>query len=84
MIQCSAGTACTERITCTGRSPPADIGKIAYRPDAQAEEVLCFRHYNAEEVVMGHPMEEWLRFSVCFWHTFRGTGETPLPLSLSS
>ena len=21
-------------------------------------------------------MEEWLRFSVCYWHTFRGTGET--------
>lgn len=19
-------------------------------------------------------MEDWLRFSVCFWHTFRGTG----------
>ena len=24
-------------------------------------------------------MEEWLRFSVCFWHTFRGTGEPPPP-----
>jgi xylose isomerase len=23
---------------------------------------------------MGKTMEEWLRFSVCFWHTFRGTG----------
>ena len=22
-------------------------------------------------------MEEWLRFSVCFWHTFRGTGADP-------
>jgi xylose isomerase len=20
-------------------------------------------------------MEEWLRFSVCFWHSFRGTGK---------
>ena len=35
------------------------------------------------QVVMGKTMEEWLRFSVCFWHTFRGTGETALSLSLS-
>jgi hypothetical protein len=20
---------------------------------------------------MGKPMKEWLRFSVCYWHTFR-------------
>ena len=26
------------------------IGKIEYRPDAPADEVLCFRHYNAQEV----------------------------------
>lgn len=29
-------------------------------------------------------MEEWLRFSVCYWHTFRGTGwfysEIKMPL----
>ena len=24
---------------------------------------------------MGKTMEEWLRFSVCYWHTFRGLGE---------
>ena len=23
---------------------------------------------------MGKTMEDWCRFSVCFWHTFRGTG----------
>ena len=26
------------------------------------------------KVVMGKTMEDWCRFSVCFWHTFRGTG----------
>ena len=35
----------------------------------------CFKYYNPKQVVMGKTMEEWLRFSVCFWHTFRGTGE---------
>lgn len=26
------------------------------------------------QLVHGKTMEEWLRFSVCFWHTFRGSG----------
>lgn len=26
---------------------------------------------------MGKTMEDWCRFSVCFWHTFRGTGADP-------
>jgi len=38
---------------------------------------LAFRHYNAEEVIMGKKMKDWLRFSVCYWHTFRGTGSDP-------
>jgi len=38
---------------------------------------LVFKHYNPSEVIMGKTMEEWLRFSVCFWHTFRGTGADP-------
>ncbi len=41
---------------------------------------MCFKHYNPAEVVMGRSMEEWLRFSVCFWHTFRGTGQPSVEL----
>ncbi|XP_064624892.1 uncharacterized protein LOC135486184 isoform X2 [Lineus longissimus] len=26
---------------------------------------------------MGRTMEDWCRFSVCYWHTFRGTGADP-------
>lgn len=26
------------------------------------------------QVLMGRKMEEWLRFSVCYWHSFCGTG----------
>jgi xylose isomerase len=36
-----------------------------------------FKHYNAKEVVLGRTMEDWCRFSVCYWHTFRGTGADP-------
>ena len=52
----------------------ADIEKIVYKPDAEPGDLLCFKHYNAEEVIRGKTMEDWLRFSVCCWHTFRGTG----------
>ena len=38
---------------------------------------LAFRHYNADEEVMGRKMHEWLRFSMAFWHTMRGDGADP-------
>ncbi|CAL1610528.1 unnamed protein product [Knipowitschia caucasica] len=53
------------------------ISKISYVPGAGAADVLCFKHYNAEEVLMGKRMEDWLRFSVCYWHSFCGTGADP-------
>ena len=27
-----------------------------------------------DEVIAGKSMADWLRFAVCFWHTFRGKG----------
>lgn len=38
---------------------------------------LAFRWYNEHEVVEGRTMKEHLRFSVVYWHTFRGTGSDP-------
>jgi xylose isomerase len=38
---------------------------------------LAFRHYKADEKVEGRSMREHLRFAVCYWHTFRGTGGDP-------
>jgi xylose isomerase len=50
-----------------------DVSKIQYEgPDSKNP--LAFRHYNPEEVVEGKTMKEHLRFSVTYWHTFRGTG----------
>lgn len=50
------------------------IPKIEYNPKAPVDNVLVFKHYNADEVILGKPMHEWLRFAVCYWHTFRGMG----------
>jgi xylose isomerase len=38
---------------------------------------LAFRWYDPERVVLGRPMREQLRFAVCYWHTFCGTGSDP-------
>ena len=52
------------------------IGKIKYEgPDSSNP--LAFKHYNAKEKVGKKTMEEHLRLSVVFWHTFKGTGADP-------
>ncbi|CAN6458342.1 unnamed protein product [Victoria cruziana] len=41
---------------------------------------LAFKWYNSDEEILGKKMKDWLRFSVAFWHTFRGTGGDPFGL----
>ncbi|XP_051150160.1 xylose isomerase [Andrographis paniculata] len=53
-----------------------DIPKIKYEGPS-SKNPLSFRWYNPEEVILGKKMKDWLRFSVAFWHTFRGTGLDP-------
>ena len=53
-----------------------DVPRIPYEgPDSKNP--LAFHHYDPNEVVEGRTMREHLRFSVCYWHTFRGTGSDP-------
>ena len=53
-----------------------EVGNIPYEgPDSRNP--LAFRYYNADEVVEGKSMRDHLRFSVVYWHTFRGTGADP-------
>eukprot|EP00759_Apiculatamorpha_spiralis_P031185 PhF_6_TR32946/c2_g1_i2/m.48464/K01805/xylA; xylose isomerase len=47
------------------------ISKIQYEGPASTNP-LAFKSYNPNEVVMGKPMKEWLRYAVCWWHTFNG------------
>jgi xylose isomerase len=55
---------------------PNVTSPIPYKPDAKANE-LAYRYYNAKEVIMGKTMEEWCRFSVVYWHTWRYFGKDP-------
>lgn len=46
-----------------------DIAPIQYEgPDSTNP--LAFKHYNAQEKVLGKTMEEHLRFASCYWHNF--------------
>lgn len=53
-----------------------DIPKIKYE-GPNSTNPLSFRYYNAEEKILGKTMREWLRFSVAYWHSFRGDGGDP-------
>lgn len=46
-----------------------NIDKIQYE-GTETSNPLAFRHYNAEEVVLGKTMAEHLRFAACYWHNF--------------
>jgi xylose isomerase len=52
------------------------VKKIQYE-GPQSKNPLAFRWYNPDEVVEGKTMKEHLRFSIVYWHTFRGTGSDP-------
>lgn len=52
------------------------IPKIKYEGPS-SKNILAFKWYNPEEEILGKKMKDWLRFSVAFWHTFRGTGADP-------
>ncbi|WP_168566094.1 xylose isomerase [Crateriforma spongiae] len=53
-----------------------EVSKIKYE-GPQSDNPLAFRWYNPDEVVAGKTMKEHLRFTVVYWHTFRGTGADP-------
>lgn len=44
-------------------------------PDSDNE--FAFRHYNPDEVVLGKPMRDHLRFAVAYWHGFAYGGGDP-------
>ncbi|MFB6318475.1 xylose isomerase [Saccharicrinis sp. FJH54] len=52
------------------------INKIKYEgPDSKNP--MAFKWYNADRVVGGKTMKEYLRFAVAYWHTFCGDGGDP-------
>ncbi|MBD1381496.1 xylose isomerase [Metabacillus arenae] len=53
-----------------------DISNVKYE-GAASKNPFAFKYYNPEELVNGKTMEELLRFSVAYWHTFTAEGTDP-------
>lgn len=49
------------------------IGKIKFE-GTESHNPLAFRYYDAERVVLGKPMKEWLKFAMAWWHTLCAEG----------
>jgi len=48
-----------------------DIDKIPYvGREKGPHEGLAFHYYDADKIVAGKKMKDWLRFGVAWWHTF--------------
>jgi len=52
------------------------IARIAYEGPGSAN-ALAFRHYNPAEIIDGKSLKDHLRFSIAYWHSFRGAGADP-------
>jgi xylose isomerase len=53
-----------------------NVSKIKYE-GPKSKNPLAFKWYNPDEIVEGKKMKDHLRFSVVYWHTFRGRGSDP-------
>lgn len=56
-----------------------NIKKIRFE-GLDSKNPLSFKHYNAEEKVGEKSMQDHLRFSIAYWHTFCGEGVDPFGL----
>ena len=52
------------------------IKAIAYE-GPKSTNPLAFHHYNPDEVIDGKTQSAHLRFSIAYWHSFRGVGSDP-------
>ena len=50
-----------------------NIGKIKFEGTGSYNP-LAYRYYEADRVVLGKPMKEWLKFAMAWWHTLTAEG----------
>jgi xylose isomerase len=53
-----------------------NIRKIKFE-GRKSKNPLAFKWYDENKLVAGKTMKEHLRFAICYWHTFCGTGGDP-------
>ncbi|MCE1199574.1 MAG: xylose isomerase [Marinilabiliales bacterium] len=52
------------------------IDRIQYE-GPQSKNPLAFKYYDADKLVLGKSMKEYLRFAIAYWHTFCGDSGDP-------
>ena len=55
----------------------AYFGNILKYEGKHSDNPLAYRYYNPDEIILGKPMREHLRYSVCYWHTLCYQGLDP-------
>ncbi|MDE7379277.1 MAG: xylose isomerase [Paraprevotella sp.] len=49
------------------------IGKIKFE-GKESKNPMAYRYYDAEKVILGKKMKDWLKFSMAWWHTLCAEG----------
>ena len=49
------------------------IGKIKFE-GKDSKNPMAYHYYDAEKVIMGKPMKDWLKFAMAWWHTLGAQG----------
>ena len=49
------------------------IGKIKFE-GKESKNPMAFRYYDAEKVINGKKMKDWLKFAMAWWHTLCAEG----------
>ncbi len=52
------------------------LDKVKYE-GPESTNPFAFRHYDPDEVVLGKPMKDHLRFAIAYWHSFAWEGGDP-------
>lgn len=58
-----------------------EVDKVKYE-GTETTNKYAFRHYNPDEIILGKPMKEHLRFAVAYWHTITFEGADPFGVGL--
>lgn len=66
-------TALTHLIIMATKEYFPGIGKIKFE-GKESKNPMAFRYYDAEKVIMGKKMKDWLKFSMAWWHTLCAEG----------
>lgn len=54
----------------------SNVEKIKFEGE-DSKNLLSFRHYNPEEIILGKKMKDHLKFAMSYWHTLTASGNDP-------